>query len=398
MKKSHLVPLFLIFSLLIGCNNTPNSESAEIIHLDIASGLKTKKHLLLSEIVDSIEYIKLETNKDCVLPRAYRVFGQKYLVFASRTPAKVLLFSRQGEFIRQIGNAGQGPGEYSQPNHVDLSPDEDKIVIVDGRSDSAIEYDINGNHLQTYKPLASIHQEVYYLDQETLVYIPSRPYSDSLNCPRLMALNLETKEEKPLYTIDFKFANERNGIYIDPNFIRSSTGLLFKASLGDTCYQINKDLSLIPKFSIDVGENTAPAYKVRMEDYHYDHVGYTFDLPNHILIIGSYGERFHQVFDKRTDEYYTLPAIKKCKGSGGYSYGIINDLDGLSPFWPFYTLYSRDNSFMEVHQIVDLEEWCATDCFTDSELITEKYRTQLRTLVEQSDIYDNPIIRICHLK
>ena len=39
-----------------------------------------------------------------------------------------------------------------------------------------------------------------------------------------------------------------------------------------------------------------------------------------------------------------------------YPYGIVNDIDGLKPFWPFLGLYIRDNSFMEIHQIIDLLE------------------------------------------
>ena len=401
MNKSTLISFFLILSVSYGCRKVSekNEETnpVEIIHLDNISAIKNKKQLLLSELVDSIEYIKLETNKNCLLPNSYKAFGTKYLVFASYEPAQVMLFNRQGKFIRKIGKEGKGPGEYIRPSRVDLSPEEDKILIVDSSIDAVIEYDIRGNHLKTYKPNAAITQRLYYSDKNTFVYIQSSPFNDSINFPELVALHLNSMEEVQLQPIDYiRQSGPIYEIFNSPKLSRNDNGLLYKNPRCDTLFQINSDLSVYPKAVVDVGQNTPPA--LMTADLNYDNVGYIFELPYHLLMIGNYKERFHQVFDKKTGVLFTLPKINDCRIKRTYPYGIINDIDGLKPFWAFTGMYIRDNSFMEMHHIIDLKEYFKTECFQNAELVIPHYRDKLSNLIEQSDINDNPIIRILHLK
>ncbi len=64
----------------------------------------------LSEFVDRVEYVKLETSKECLLSSAIYLVGNKYIVAVQPYgPAQVFLFDRSGKFLRKIGGEGKGP-------------------------------------------------------------------------------------------------------------------------------------------------------------------------------------------------------------------------------------------------------------------------------------------------
>lgn len=136
MKKRFLTHILIII-LCFSCNsdNKPDTgkipsnvnNTEEFIHLKIIPALTQKKELKLSELVDHIEYVQLESRRECMVAGGWVVVGEKYIVICTgvRFGEVVLLFNRQGKFIRKIGQKGQGPGEYEMPTQIDLSPNED---------------------------------------------------------------------------------------------------------------------------------------------------------------------------------------------------------------------------------------------------------------------------------
>lgn len=401
MNKQFFLASALLSVLLLSCNikekgvTEPNEH--ELIELDNIPALKNKKALKLSALVDHIEYIKLETKSECLIARAWRIVGEKYIVLANEN--EVLLFNRKGSFIRKIGNKGHGPGEYDMPYRIDLSPNEKKIIISDRRFPRLYEFDINGNHLNTHVLDSDIVQNPYFLDEKTLVLMQGRPFTDSAHFPRVITYNLESKAITPILHIDFIRDPDRvAGLYMSNEFSRNDFGVQFRDCMQDTLYHIGTDQVIDPLVTFDIGENTWPSYKIRMENDIYDNVGRIHSFPNHLLIIGSYKKRFHQIYDKNRGELYTLPEISDCPRENGYSYGVLNDLDGLQPYWPFSETYIRNNSIVTMHQMIDLKDRIETDCFNESELVSDKYRDQLRKLVVNSEVDDNPIIRVLHLK
>jgi len=69
--------------------------------------------LQLSDIVESIEYVPLETSSYCLLKTItphHFVLTENYILINNQKA--IYLFNRSGKFIAQIGRIGQGPGEY----------------------------------------------------------------------------------------------------------------------------------------------------------------------------------------------------------------------------------------------------------------------------------------------
>lgn len=111
--------------LCFGCgpsNNIKTNSFSEVlpepyvIDLTDIDNLPAKNVPLLSDVVDSLEYIKLETHPDYLIGSIIDnpVVSDKYLFLYCSHNTGLLQYSRSGKFIRKIGAYGKGPGEYLQ--------------------------------------------------------------------------------------------------------------------------------------------------------------------------------------------------------------------------------------------------------------------------------------------
>ena len=123
--------LILLSTLVVSCS-TPKKKSKGLTVLDLSQDITVESKMTLSQIATDINYTKLESNPECFIKRIeqYSITGQYILIF-DRTQPRILLFNRQGKFLRNISQKGSGPGEYNRPNDVRLSRDEKYILIMD---------------------------------------------------------------------------------------------------------------------------------------------------------------------------------------------------------------------------------------------------------------------------
>ena len=122
--------LFLFFLLMPGCTSH-NPPSTGVVTINVADGLKETRELRLGGFVRDIEYIKLETRKECLIGSGYPIVGKDHILILSNNPLSVLLFSREGKFLGTIGKKGQGPGEFMAINQLTFTRDEKAVFVLD---------------------------------------------------------------------------------------------------------------------------------------------------------------------------------------------------------------------------------------------------------------------------
>lgn len=67
----------------------------------------------LSSIGSSVEYIALESSPESYFSVRRQIsLSENYILVADKQLNRVLLFNRDGKFLRQIGKSGKGPGEF----------------------------------------------------------------------------------------------------------------------------------------------------------------------------------------------------------------------------------------------------------------------------------------------
>ncbi len=146
------VLIFFVFPSLSHAQKIPVAKkhtSENIIQIDLYDAYKNAKNYPLSAVAENVEYIPLETTKDCLLGEYLKnifitregifVFDYKY----------VYHFSQQGKFLSKIGKIGRGPDEYNQPMSITVDTVAKNIYFLD--SDMLVKYDYNGNFIKKYK-------------------------------------------------------------------------------------------------------------------------------------------------------------------------------------------------------------------------------------------------------
>ena len=142
MKKFHILWLCAFLSTYGGyakqqmsATNEKLSEEKQIaqypIHIPFERGMEIEREVKLSDIAESVEYLRLETTdkglvKYFLASMMHRT--SKYYIFAEHQ--NVMQFTRDGKFVRNIGRCGQGPGEYNYIMQVDVDEKAGKVYVL----------------------------------------------------------------------------------------------------------------------------------------------------------------------------------------------------------------------------------------------------------------------------
>jgi len=136
----------IVLGICLGaCSPSPKTEEGVTIDIEKSN----LKDIPYSSFVDSISYIPLETNDDCLIGKIRDVILADSIIFVLKQEQdEILLFDRQGHYMRKIAKKGNGPGEYSIINQMDYNEKRKSIFIL---ASNIIEYDLFGNVKHEYK-------------------------------------------------------------------------------------------------------------------------------------------------------------------------------------------------------------------------------------------------------
>ena len=167
MMKNNILFLCLLLALS-ACNkqsaNHPGGVTeGELFSLDITT-LDNKIHTVyVSDLMESIEIIQLDTAREAYIAINQLMVSDNYLLTTNAKHAK--LFRRSdGKFISNIGNRGQGPGEFNIVDGGVIDERNQRVYLSDMVLDHVIAYDWNGKHLPDEAiqlPMVPSWKEVY---------------------------------------------------------------------------------------------------------------------------------------------------------------------------------------------------------------------------------------------
>lgn len=138
-NKIYILQIFLWLNLsiiLTNCNLKDNEE-----FFDLTFNVK--------EQIDSTNFkfkiIKLESKKESFLHSIsqVKIFQDYIFVLDNNQSRKLLVFTKTGEFVDQIGMLGKGPGEYVYPWSFAINENKNNIAILDASQNKMLLYDLN---------------------------------------------------------------------------------------------------------------------------------------------------------------------------------------------------------------------------------------------------------------
>lgn len=125
MKNHTIYCLLLIAALQISCseNNAGKGWEPDLLTESVDS-------LGYSLLVDSIEYVSLQTTDSCLIGEItdLAMSDDRIFIFDKRTQT-IWIFSRSGEYLNKIFKKGSGEGEYTHINQFEYDKKNDRIVV-----------------------------------------------------------------------------------------------------------------------------------------------------------------------------------------------------------------------------------------------------------------------------
>ena len=143
---------YALLTFISACTNHPNSETTEIkykTHQDSIYHIHLPKEgdgkCPISLIAKNIEYIPLETTKKSFFRPEIVKFRFKDSLIVLSDGEKILVFNRNGKFIRRIGKTGKGPGEHLRIFNFDINGD--TLYCSSSGTKKIIKYTLEGKYI-----------------------------------------------------------------------------------------------------------------------------------------------------------------------------------------------------------------------------------------------------------
>jgi hypothetical protein len=330
--------IFYSFVVMLLCVQTMTGQ--DIIQIDperISRGTLT-----LSDMIESIEYIPLETNSNCFIGDIHAsedvLISDNYIFVCCKTTQSCYLFNRAGKFIAKIGNKGNGPGEYLLPNLFAIDEKSRQVILSDPRGPAdmgkLLYYDLNGKYVKSVSVDSRLTGFFHtQFDDKHVVMQNNNPFraGDPPFNYYIFSNNNELITQK-IKNIDY--TTIRQGTFIMQSFcyyLRQGQLHVKKEALNDTIYSISKGLSFSPKYIINAGKYSLTAQLLSNPDLFgrekNNRVLFSsaFETDNYVLISFIYKEKnYYQYYDKNRRQSSLFNSVS----------GIPNDYDGGWEFWP----------------------------------------------------------------
>ena len=244
LKVSQFLIVIVLFICLPCCNSSDKfTENSGLISIKLNSN-NLPPFSKLSDVVESVRLVPLETLDDVLLGNIRRTFiGKEYMIIQSYSGnIDFHLFSIDGKYIRKLGKNGTGPGEYSRVQSISVLEDEKLIFIQDINGRPVISYSFSGEVDKTiHLPSSSLFFTM--LNKNTYAYTAAPP-SD---------YELKIINQKDSDTMNFLPIVGEN-YTCEPQFYGSFHDRIFYSGIGrDTLFKVDKN-GIEPVLAFDFGD------------------------------------------------------------------------------------------------------------------------------------------------
>ena len=392
----------IIYLFIFILSTTQIFVGQEIIHIDPER--TTRGTLTLSDLIESIEYIPLETKKNCLIGDIISSVASNQLVLLSDnyilvnciTTLSYYLFNRSGKFIAKIGNRGQGPGEYfNSIGTFEIDEDNNHIIISSSKGmefNQLMYYDLKGKFLYSInvdKVLTDL-RHVKFNDYHFVMHTnnpwrakrdPPFNYSIFSNDYQLLSQHIKTTHYSIAQLGAFTFPTDYSFYFYEGQLhVRNM-------ALNDTLYCINKNLSFYPKYIINAGKYALTTQILSDPELYKRRVSglalfiSVFETDKYLFFSYLYNKKMqYQYYDK------SLHRLMQFNSASG----IPNDYDGGFDFWP---KQQNGNKFISWYHAYQFED-------NDNKLIPKAHRKDIEKFkkLKKIDPEDNPVLVIIKMK
>jgi len=406
--------IFVTWLLLIpaGCSDRKRnhgehngSANSYPFIIGMEDGLKNNAVLKLSEIADSIRYVVLDKKKEVLIGtfRRLQMSGNDIYI---NSGGLIMRFDSEGRYMNSFGRNGRGPEEYLPGSPYTTTPDNESVIISkgvvseylvfrpDGKFSGKKNFPDSGNMFD----FTSISDSSFLI---TYFYIGRSMKREYLETMTRTAGLLNSKGmvlgavKNPIVNKPVSDSDLKRVIISNPTYTYYNNNAILSPE-GDTIYVVNKD-SIFPGFIIDWGN--VPHQQTEEELYYMQSVP-TEKVVNYMPLF----ETSHKAYfcGRNLNKYFVFQYDKvtgSCRSMtvSERAPGIINDLDGGSKYFPYWTNRSG-NIWIAYEDAFSFKKNHSDTFLLSSPSIRDEMKEKLRRFCESLKQDDNPVLKIVYLK
>lgn len=166
IMRSKRLWLFIFATLLLCSCRQKHVDNANVMTVNV----DLKAQIPIKDIVTDVEFVRLEDTGDVLIGSVWELFiTENHIIVVDKLDSKsIFIFNRQGKFEALIDKIGKGPQEYVSISAVALTPDEQKIAVLDNSGQKVLYYDMGGQYVSN-QPIDFYKNNFEYVSDNELV-------------------------------------------------------------------------------------------------------------------------------------------------------------------------------------------------------------------------------------
>lgn len=263
MKKCNYIIVVLVLIFCECCSSQGRLEtSANLVEIDVHNS----EELDFKRYFDSVRYVALETTEEALISEVTRMYLiDEYIIIFDQKSMDIFLFGAGGEFIRKIGEKGEGPDEYLFINDIQFDKEGMLIYAHERFRNCIYTYDLHGNLVdKTQKAYIQFNS---FIKTKEGFWVYSCFDTDNPQHYNLTLLSSDLQHIKKQYFSQSEFVN----VTFSSTFVSDESGrTFFYCPSSNIIYELSGSDAL-PFLEINFGDKTMPYKDIikakSMEDY-----------------------------------------------------------------------------------------------------------------------------------
>lgn len=285
MKAPTTLTVAFAALLASACSTTSNESSLPVIDLNSISNIDKMIELDTEALGWKQTFIPLETNDSCLISSITQIetSSDAYWIVSRGT---IFMFDKQGKYVGKLGSIGQGPGEFTSVEKIQIDEPNNEIFVMDYFGRKMVTYDMNGKFIRSFLLPPVQHINNFSVFGDKLYYYGF----DNGVSPALIAVNTNDLKADTISKSDREM-----------NLGEAFMGTTFMGSVDNDIYLYHYFNDTI--FHMQPDNKLTPEGFVNMKDLYFDYDELTYNENSEPLKRAT-GQRAVTTNFVNTDRYY----------------------------------------------------------------------------------------------
>lgn len=309
--------LLIATTLFFSCGNNEYSvgeikfNDNTILVCDEAK-VKEEREIPLSRFIDDLQIIRLENDDNAFFQFGWIAISPNYFAIRQYDGGPIKLFNKKGEFINNIGNVGQGPGEYGSVYDILIDETNDAVYVTQIVGDEIMVFNLQGEFKQSIEFKDRLNKPRLFMNADGSLSLTHLCFTDKNSPFTIATIDIANPDSvRYLFTENLASSSKNReghttGLNNEIWSYRNSKNFPFMYTITDTLYNYNISHNEVEaKFTLSMTkERKGKSFFVFNELPAYFHAN----------IVGG-EHRKSILIDKTTKEAYAIKVVNDFLGN-----------------------------------------------------------------------------------